>query len=80
MVVSSAERSAVVEWLERLGYDAEIRRKVVSSRLGLVMRRWKTLSSQQKMGIFFQLGKDMVAKEDGWAPPFINCALDTVGL
>ena len=27
------------EWLERLGYDAECRRKVVSSRLDFVMRR-----------------------------------------
>ena len=35
---------AVAEWLERLGYAAESRRKVVSSRLGFAMRRLKTLS------------------------------------
>ena len=29
----------MVEWLERHGYDAECRRKVVSSRLGFAMRR-----------------------------------------
>ena len=30
---------AVVEWLERFGYGAEKRRKVVSSRLGFAIRR-----------------------------------------
>ena len=34
-------RGAVVEWLVRLGYGAESRRKVVSSRLGFAMRRLK---------------------------------------
>ena len=29
----------MVEWLERLSYGAESRRKVGSSRLGLAMRR-----------------------------------------
>ena len=29
----------MVEWLERLDYGAESRRKVVSSRLGFAMRR-----------------------------------------
>ena len=37
-----------------------------------------SLSTQQKMGTFFELGKDKAAK--GWAPPFISCAQDTVGL
>ena len=32
-------RGAAVEWLERLGYGAEKRRKVVSSRLGFAIRR-----------------------------------------
>ena len=38
-----------------------------------------SLSTQQKMGTFFELGKAKAAKE-GWAPPFISCAQDTVGL
>ena len=29
---------------------------------------------------FFELGKDKAAKGEGWAPPFISCAQDTVGL
>ena len=43
---------------------------------------WKTLSlsTQQKMGTFFELGKAKAAKGEGWAPPFISCAQDTVGL
>ena len=39
-----------------------------------------SLSIQQKMGTFFNLGKDKAAKGEGWAPPFIRCAQDTVGL
>ena len=35
-----------------------------------------SLSTQQKMGTFFELGKDKVAKGEGWAPPFISCAQD----
>ena len=41
---------------------------------------WLSLSTQQKMGTFFELGKDKAAKGEGWAPPFISCAQDTVGL
>ena len=42
---------------------------------------WKTLSVyQQYMGTFFEFGKDKAAKRDGWAPPFISCAQDTVRL
>ena len=37
-----------------------------------------SLPTKQKMGTFFELGK--AAKGEGWAPPFINCAQDTVGL
>ena len=29
---------------------------------------------------FFELGKDKAAKREGWAPPFISCAKDTMGL
>ena len=29
-----------------------------------------SLSTQQKMGTFFELGKDKAAKGEGWAPPF----------
>ena len=39
-----------------------------------------SLSTQQKMGTFFELGKDKAAKGEGWAPPFISCDQDTVGL
>ena len=39
-----------------------------------------SLSTQQKMGTFFKLGKDKAVKSEGWAPPFISCAQDTVGL
>ena len=38
------------------------------------------LSTQQKMGTFFELGKDKAAKGEGWALPFTSCAQDTVGL
>ena len=39
-----------------------------------------SLSTQQKVGTFFELGKDKAARGEGWAPPFISCAQDTVGL
>ena len=29
---------------------------------------------------FFELGKDKAAKGEGWAPSFISCAQDIVGL
>ena len=32
------------------------------------------------MCTFFELGKDKAAKEEGWVPPFISCAQDTVRL
>ena len=38
------------------------------------------LSTQQKMGTFFELGKDKAAKGERWALPFISCAQNTVGL
>ena len=58
----------MVEWLEQLGYGAE-------------SRDWKTLTvNTAENGTFFELGKDKAAKGEGWAPPFISCAQDTVGL
>ena len=39
-----------------------------------------SLSTQQKMGTFFELGKDKAAKVEGWAPSFISCAQNTAGL
>ena len=39
-----------------------------------------SVSTQQKMGTFFELGKDKAAKGKGRAPPFISCAKDTLGL
>ena len=32
----------------------------------------RLLSTQQKIGTFFELGKDKAAKGEGWAPPFIS--------
>ena len=70
----------MVEWLERLGYGAESRRKVVSSRLGFAMRRLENSVSPAAKGTFFELGKAKAAKGEGWAPPFIICTQDTVEL
>ena len=39
-----------------------------------------SLSTQQKMGTFFEFVKDKAAKGEGWAPPFMSSAQDTVGL
>ena len=39
-----------------------------------------SLSTQRKMGTFFELGKVEAAKTEGWAPPFISCARGKVGL
>ena len=43
---------------------------------------WKTLSVNPAENgyLFFELGKDKAAKGEGWAPPFISSAQDTVGL
>ena len=71
-------RGAVVEWLEQLGYGAESRR--IEARLRHAATGKLSLSTQQKMGTFIELGKDKAAKGEGWAPPFISCAQDTVGL
>ena len=78
-----SQRGIVVEWLERFTYGAESRRKVVSSRLGFTM--WQLENSLCQLSnkwvpFFFELGKAKAAKGEGWAPPFISCAQDTVGL
>ena len=39
-----------------------------------------SLSTQQKMGTFFELGKDKAAEGEGWALPSISCTQDIVGL
>ena len=42
---------------------------------------WKALSvSPVVNGYLFELGKDNAAIGEGWAPPFISCAQDTVRL
>ena len=42
---------------------------------------WKTLTvNPAAKGTFFELGKDKAVKGEGWPPPFISCAQDTVGL
>ena len=54
----------MVEWLKRLGYGAENRRKVVSSRLGFAMRRLENS--------LCQLGKAKAAKGEGWARDIVG--------
>ena len=49
-------------------------------RLRLAATGKLSLSTKQKMGTFFGSGKDKAEKGEGWAPPFISCAQDTVGL
>ena len=71
----------MVEWLEQLGYGAESRRIAWVRGSAAPCGDWKTLSvNPAEMGTFFELGKDKAAKGVGWAPPFISCAQDTVGL
>ena len=47
-----------------------------------VKREFETplLSTQQYIGTVFELGKDKAAIGEGWAPSFISCAQNTVGL
>ena len=54
----------------------------MSSRLDFAMGDWKTLSVNPAENgyTFFELGKDKAAKGEGWAPSFIRCAQDIVGL
>ena len=67
----------MVEWLEQLSYGAKSRRIARVRGSAAPCGDWKTLSTKQKMGTFFELGKDKAAKGEGWAPPFISCAQDT---
>ena len=61
------KRGAVVEWLERLGYGAESRRKVVNSRLGFAIRLLENSLCQpsNKWETFSDQGKNKTAKEAG---------------
>ena len=70
----------MVEWSERLGYGAESRSKDVSSKLGFAMRRLENCLCQpsSEWVPFFESGKDNAAKGEGWAPPVISCAEDTM--
>ena len=71
----------MIQWLERLNYVADSRRKVMCSRLDFAMRRLEKFLCQpsSKRGPFLELGNAKAAKGEGWAPPFISCAQDTVG-
>ena len=53
-----------------------------SLRLGFAMQQLEISLCQPstKWVPFFELGKDKAAKGEGWAPPFISCAQDTVVL
>ena len=57
----------MVEWLERLGYGAESRRKVVSLKLGFAMPRLENslCHSNSKLVPFLELGKAKAAKGEG---------------
>ena len=70
----------MVEWLEWLGYGAE---SAVKREFEAGLRHvatGKLCQPSSKRVPFFELGKDKAAKGEGWAPPFISCAQDTVGL
>ena len=56
----------MVQWLETFSYGAE--GPEFKSWLGSVCD-WKTLSTQQQMGTFFESGKDKAEKGERWAPP-----------
>ena len=56
----------MVEWLEQLGYGVEIAvSREFEARLRHVATGKLTLSTQQKMGTFFELGKDKAVKGEG---------------
>ena len=69
----------MVEWLEWLNYGAESRSKVVSGGWALPCCDWKTHSVNPAVNGYL-VGKAKAAKGEGWAPPFISCAQDTLGL
>ena len=71
-------------WSSGKSSSATVQKVAVSREFEARLRHAATgklsLSTQQKMCTFFELGKDKAAEEEGWAPPFISCAQDTVGL
>ena len=68
----------MVKWLGMLGYDGEGHES--ESQHGSTPD-WKSLfvNPALKMGTFLKSGKDKAGKGDGWVPPFICYAQDTVG-
>ena len=44
------------------------------------MRRLENSVNLAVNGYLFRVKKDKAAKGKGWAPPFISCVQDTVGL
>ena len=72
----------MVEWLERLKYDAESHRKVVSLSLGSAIQRLENSLCQpsSKWVPFFEYGNGKAAKGERWAPFSISCTQATVGL
>ena len=71
----------MVKLLERLCYGAESRvgREFETGRC-LETTGKLSVSTQQQMGTCFKSGKNKAAIGEGWAPPFISCVQDTVGL
>ena len=65
--------------MEPLGNGTESRRKVVSARLGFAIRSVENSVNPTVNGYRFESGKDKAVKGEGWAPPFICCAQDTIG-
>ena len=71
----------MVKWFEQLGYGPESRCIARVRGLASPCGDWKTLSVNLAVnGYLFELGKDKAGKGEGWAPLFISCAQDTVGL
>ena len=88
LVISCHSREGKTSFYSRIDLLQTRRRVVgvawlcVSSRPDLAMRRLENslCKPSSKWVSFFELGKDKAAKGEGWAPPFIGCAQDTVGL
>ena len=64
--------------VEALGFDAE--GQEFESQFGHFWTGKNTSVNPTENGYFFESGKDKAAQGEGWAPPFICCAKDTVGL
>ena len=69
-------------WSSGKSSSAMALKVAVSREFEARLRDWKTLSvNPAENGYnFFELGKDKTAKGEGWAPSFISCAQDIVGL